>query len=113
MLSDWGLALDGANRPEDAIEKLQAATRLEIDPYAWALIGQVYGKRGQSSQALQALDQADKIDPNFPMAHAIRGNVYQSIGDCRAVAEYQRALELEPSYAGVAEALASAQAKCR
>jgi tetratricopeptide (TPR) repeat protein len=113
LLSDWGLALDGANRPEDAIEKLQAATRLEIDPYAWALIGQVYGKRGQSSQALQALDQADKIDPNFPMAHAIRGNVYQSIGDCRAVAEYQRALELEPSYAGLAEALASAQAKCR
>lgn len=113
LLADWGLALDGANRPAEAIEKLQAATRLETDPYAWALIGQVYGKRGQSKEALEALDQADKLDPNFAMAHAIRGNVYQSIGDCRAVAEYQRALQLEASYAGVAEALAHVQAQCR
>jgi tetratricopeptide (TPR) repeat protein len=113
LLADWGLALDGANRPEDAVEKLQAAARLEADPYAWALIGQVYGKRGKTREALEALDQADKINPDFAMAHAIRGNVYQSVGDCTAVKEYQRALELEPSYAGVAEALASAQAKCR
>ncbi len=113
LLVDWGTALDCGNRVADALEKLQAAARLERDPQAWAWIGQVYGKRGKTQEALEALDQADKIDPNFAMAHAIRGNVYQTIGDCRAVAEYQRALDLEPSYAGLAEALASAQAKCR
>ncbi len=114
LLVDWGTALDCANRVPDALEELLAATRLERDPQAWALIGQVYGKRGKSQEALSALDQADKINPDFAMAHAIRGNVYQTMGNhCAAAIEYQRALELEPSYARLPEALDSARAKCR
>jgi tetratricopeptide (TPR) repeat protein len=114
LLVDWGLALDCANRPTDALEKLQAATRLERDPQAWALIGQVYGKRLQSEQAFAALDEAQKIDPGFGMTYAIRGNVYQTLGNCHAaVAEFQHAVDLNYGGDEVRDVLAKTQAQCR
>src|SRR5262249_33574931 len=45
LLVDWGIALDHAHRPKEALEKLQAATHVERDPQAWCLIGQVYGEQ--------------------------------------------------------------------
>jgi protein O-mannosyl-transferase len=114
LMVDWGTALDCAKRQPEAIQKLQAATQLERDPQAWALIGQVYGKQKRSAEALEALDQAEKINPDFAMTYAVRGNVYQSIGDCRAaVREFQHALVLNPAYQGLSEVLEKVQAQCQ
>ncbi len=114
LLVDWGLALDCANRPSDALEKLQTATRLERDPQAWVLIGQVYGKRGQSEPAFQALDEAQKIDPGFGMTYAIRGNVYETLGNCTAAAtEYQHAVELNYGGEELRKALDRLKTKCQ
>jgi tetratricopeptide (TPR) repeat protein len=114
LMVDWGTALDCAKRPADAIQKLQAATQLERDPQAWALIGQVYGKQQRSAEALEALDQAQKINPDFAMIYAVRGNVYQSLGNCRAaIGEFQHALFLNPAYQGLSEVLEKVQAQCQ
>lgn len=110
LLVDWGKALDCARRWDEAIEKLQHATHLEFDPQAWALLGQVYGEQHRAGEAFDALIQAQRINPDFAMTYAIRGNVYESIGNFPAAAmQYQRALELNPSYEGVREALARVQ----
>jgi tetratricopeptide (TPR) repeat protein len=121
LLVDWGLALDCANRPADALDELQAATRLERDPQAWVLIGQVYGKRLQSEQAFKALEEAQKIDPGFGMTYAVRANVYQTLYQktadkqyCAAAAgEFQHAVDLNYGGEELRKALAQAQAQCR
>lgn len=114
LMVDWGTALDCAKRPDDAVEKLRAATQLERDAQAWTLIGQVYGKQKRSAEALAALDEAQKINPNFAMTYAVRGNVYQTLGDCRAaIGEFQHALLLNPAYQGLSEVLEKVQAQCQ
>ena len=107
LLINWGLSLDCAGRPEQAIAKLRAATLLKMDPQAWALLGQVYAKQHKPGDAFAAEDQALKLNPNYAMAVAIRGDVYRSIGDFPdAIQQYQRAMQLDPHYDPVRQALA-------
>ncbi len=48
------------------------------------------------------------------MTYAVRGNVYQSMGDCRAaIGEFQHALVLNPAYQGLSEVLEKVEAQCR
>ena len=107
LLVNWAYSLDCAGRPEEAIPRLQEATRLEKDPLAWALLGMVYGKLHRTTDALAALDQAQQLDPNFVMAIAVRGNVYESMGDfTNAISQYQRAVQLDPHNEPVRQSLA-------
>jgi protein O-mannosyl-transferase len=106
LLVDWGYALDCEGKPREAIEKLRAATQKEFDPQAWALLGMVYGKQRQVTEALDSLQQAQNMNPNFVMTYSIRGNVYESIGDfAQARAQYQYALTLDPYNEAVRESL--------
>ncbi len=107
LLVNYGLALDQAGKHDEALGKLQQASQLEADPEVWTLIAQVYGEQGKFTQALQALEQADAINPRFEMTHAIRGNVYESMGVLKqAEDEYQHALRLDPYNDAVRQALA-------
>jgi protein O-mannosyl-transferase len=107
LLVDWGYALDCEGKPREAIEKLREATQKEFDPQAWALLGMVYGKQRQVTEALDSLQRAQNMNPNFVMTYSIRGNVYESMGDfANARAQYQRALALDPDNEVVRESLA-------
>lgn len=98
LLTDWALALDCAGKGDDAIQKLEQATKLESNAHAFSQIGMLYGKQGKKDQALAALDQAERINPNFAMTYVYRGNVYEVSGDfARAAQQYQHALQIEPS----------------
>jgi tetratricopeptide (TPR) repeat protein len=112
LLIDWGLALDRLGRRDDAVAKFRQAIQRENHPQAWGLLGQVYGEQGKAGEALQALQTAEKINPNFAMTYAIRGNVYEVMGNYPAAAQqYRRALALEPSYTAAREALARVLAR--
>ena len=107
LLVNWAYSLDCAGRPEEAIPRLQEATRMEKDPLAWTLLGMVYGELHRTTDALAALDQAQQLDPNFVMAIAVRGNVYESMGDfTNAISQYQRAVQLDPHNEPVRQSLA-------
>jgi Tfp pilus assembly protein PilF len=107
LLIDWAYALDCAGRQEEAIQRLREATQRESDPQAWALLGMVYGKLHNPTEALAALDQAQKLNPNYVMTYAVRGNVYESTGDFpKAIAQYQRAVDLDPDNEPVRQSLA-------
>jgi protein O-mannosyl-transferase len=106
LLVDWAYALDCEGKPREAIEKLHEATQKEFDPQAWALLGMVYGKQRQVTEALDSLQQAQNMNPNFVMTYSIRGNVYESMGDfANARAQYQYALTLDPYNESVRESL--------
>jgi tetratricopeptide (TPR) repeat protein len=98
LLTDWALALDCAGHADEAIQKLEQAIRVESNAHAFSLIGMVYGKQGKKDEALAALAQAERVNPNFAMTYVYRGNVYEVSGEpTRAAQEYQHALTLEPA----------------
>lgn len=111
LLVDWALAADCAGRPEEALEKLRAAARLENTAHVHALMGMVLGKQGRAEEALKALDLAASIDPNYAMTYVYRGNVRLSAGQREAaIADYRRALELDPRNPAARQALERALA---
>jgi tetratricopeptide (TPR) repeat protein len=106
LLVDWALALDCAGRPEDAIVRLKQAGLIEDTAHIHAQIGMIYGKQGRMPEALEALAEAEKLDPRFEMTYVYRGNVFEVMGDRAAAGrEYKRALEVNPGNSVALQAL--------
>jgi tetratricopeptide (TPR) repeat protein len=107
---DWALALECANKPDEAVAKLRDAMKTHPSAHGYALIGMVRGKHGQVDEALEALAMAEKLDPSFDMTYVYRGNVYASRGQMpMAAAEYGRALAINPKNGPAQQGLAIAQ----
>ena len=95
LLVDWGLAYDDAGRPDLAVAKLKQAAALEPDAHVYSQIARVYAKQSRWPEALEALAQAEKLDPGFAMTYYYRGGVRAKTNDfAGAVADYQHALAL-------------------
>lgn len=103
---DWALALDCADKPDEAVAKLRQAVAIRPSALAWAQIGMIYGKRGREAEALPALDEAQRLEPSFDMTYVYRGNLRMARGDVAgAAALYQQALNLNPRNDTAREAL--------
>ncbi len=112
LLVNYGLALDRGGHYPEALDKFQQASKLEADAEVWTLLGQVYGQQHRTDEALKALKRAQAIDPGFEQTYAIRGNVYESVGNLVSAAEeYQRALQLDPYREDLRKALERVQAQ--
>lgn len=110
LLLDWGLSLDCAGKPDEAIAKISEATQLENTAHAQATIGMLHGKQGHAEPALKALAEAERINPQFAMTYVYRGNVYASQNRWKdALPEYEKAVRLEPDNAVAIQALALAR----
>ena len=110
LLVNYGLALDRGGHYQEALAKLKQASTLERDPEVWTLLAQVYGQQHQTDEAFQALDQAERIDPGFEMTYAIRGQVYESLGNFTSAAQQlRRALEIDPYHDAVRQELERVQ----
>lgn len=111
---DWALAYDCLSQMDPALDKLRRAAALERSAHAYSMIGMVYAKNRRWSEALQALDIAQKIDPGYAMTYAYRGGVYLSQRQYEpAVREYSRALAINPRNQAALEGLPAAQAGLR
>jgi tetratricopeptide (TPR) repeat protein len=107
LLLDWGLALDCAGNWQDALVRLQQSSTLHPSAHVQSQIGMVYAKHNKFEEALAALAQGERIDPNFEMTYVYRGNVFEATGDkAAAAAQYQRALALNPLNSVARDALA-------
>jgi tetratricopeptide (TPR) repeat protein len=112
LLVDWGLAYDCVNQPELALEKLRQAATMETTAHVYSQIAMVYGKRSRWAEALDALAYAERLDPNFATTYMYKGDIHLSLNrPAEAVADYQRALALQPSLEVVRQKLADAQAR--
>ena len=109
LLLDWALALDCANNQQQALERLTQASKLEDTAHLRSLMGMEYAKMGKPQEALQELGKAETLDPRFWMTYVYRGNVMLALGDpARAIAEYDRALSVDPSAQAARDAKAVA-----
>ena len=110
LLVDWGLAYDGLNQPDKALEKFRQAAALEPSAHAHTQIGYIHAKRSQWKEAMEAFDTAQKLDPNFAITYVYKGQVYLATNQpAAAVAEFQHALALDATMAPARQALATAQ----
>jgi Tfp pilus assembly protein PilF len=109
LLVDWALAYDGVGKPAEAIAKLRQAAALEKSAHVYSQIGMEYGKMGQYPQALDALDMAIRLDPNFMggMSYVYRGDVFNVQGNkLQAAQEYRHALAIDVNNSVAREKLA-------
>jgi Tfp pilus assembly protein PilF/uncharacterized membrane protein len=106
LLLDWALAYDCAAQPDQAIEKLRQAANIEGSAHVYSQIGMEYGKTGRYAEALDALNTASQLDPNFAMTYYTRGAVYEAQGNkVQAAAEYRHALVLDRHIQAARDAL--------
>ena len=107
---DWALAYDCAHQPDAAIAKLWQAVALDKTAHAYSQIGMLYLKRNRRSEALDALNEAEKLNPGFGLTYIYRGDLYllQQEFD-KAAADFRRALELLPTSADARNGLDMAQ----
>jgi tetratricopeptide (TPR) repeat protein len=110
LLVDWGLAYDGLNRPDKALEKFRQAAAIQPTAHIYTQIGYIFAKRSQWNEAMEAFDAAQKLDASFAYTYMYKGQVHLATGrPAAAVNEFQRALALDPSLAVAREGLSTAQ----
>jgi tetratricopeptide (TPR) repeat protein len=111
LLIDLALAYDGLNRPEEALATLKQAAALEGTAHVYSQIGMVYAKQRRWEEALQALNAAEKADASWAPTYNYRAKIYFQQNDLpAAIANYQRALALDPGLADARDELSRAQA---
>jgi tetratricopeptide (TPR) repeat protein len=112
LLVDWGLALDCAHQPDEAVARLRQAAAAKRPPqvtpaYVYSQIAKVYGTAGRFPEALAALDQGQMLDPNYDMLYFYRGTVFYKQGElAQAEEQYKRAVQLNPNNQASQNALA-------
>jgi len=110
MLMDWGLAYDGLNRPDKALEKFREAAAMEPSAHAWTQVAYIYAKQQRWKEALDALDKAEKISADFPAIWMYRGQIALATNQpAVAIQLFQRALQLDSSQVPAREGMAQAQ----
>jgi protein O-mannosyl-transferase len=111
LLIDWGLAYNELHQTDLALEKLRQSAALEPTAHVYSQIGQVCGGAGRWNEALEALNKAESLDANHALTHFYRGLVYFNLKQCdKAVADYKRALALDPTIPEINTALRQATA---
>ena len=94
--------------------KLRQAAALDATAHVYSQIGMIYAKRARWTEAMEALDRAQKIDPNYGMTYYYKGGVHLSQNQVpEAVADYRRAVELDRNYQPARDGLANAEARLR
>jgi tetratricopeptide (TPR) repeat protein len=112
LLLDWANALYCANRDDEAVGILRKAVTFRRPSEAYLLLGAIYGKKGDAQDALDALAQAERIDPSIAEIYVNRGNIYFLRGDREAaLGEYKRALSVDPTDQHALDAFAHASSR--
>jgi tetratricopeptide (TPR) repeat protein len=110
LLVDWGLAYDGLNQPDKALEKFRQAAAIEPTAHIYTQIGYVLAKRAAWKEAMEAFDTAQKLDASFAITYMYKGQVRLATNEpAAAAAEFQHALALDPSLSIARQGLSTAQ----
>ncbi len=104
----WSWALECIERPQQAMQRLQAAARLRPQSslvYEW--IGLLYGEMRMPGAAGEALHHAVQLDPSSVSAHESLALWYQATGDLPdAEQEHARSVAIDPHDESARAALA-------
>jgi tetratricopeptide (TPR) repeat protein len=107
LLLDWGLSYDCAGNTQQALAKFQQAAVLYPGGHTYSHVGMEYAKMGKYPEALDALAEAQRWEPNFAMTYYYLGNIHAIQGNtAQAIEDYRHVLRLDPNNAPATEALA-------
>jgi tetratricopeptide (TPR) repeat protein len=107
LLVDWGMTYECLGRHDEAIDRLRQATVQRGDADTWSMVAWAYLRAGRNDEAAQALDTAQRLNPNFAGTYAYRGDLLAARNDLAGAAgEYRRALSLDPENDVAQEGLA-------
>jgi protein O-mannosyl-transferase len=110
LLVDWATALDCAGNETAALEKLRAAAAMTPTAHVYSQIGMVEAKQNHREQAFAALQEAQRLNPNFDMTYVYRGNLFLMSSEFdRAAQQFRWALALNPGNQSAANGLIAAQ----
>jgi tetratricopeptide (TPR) repeat protein len=114
LLVNWAIACDCLNRPDEALAKLYQAAAIQATGHVYSQIGMIYAKQAQWPQALDALAQAEKLDPGYFMIYVFKGGVHLATNQsAAAIEDYQQALALRPDFEPAQQGLSRAQSRLR
>jgi protein O-mannosyl-transferase len=107
LLIDWALALDCAGRPMDeAVDKFRQAAAIYNTAHVHTQIAAEYARHKRYPEALEELDIAERMDPNYDVTFFYRGGVAEALGNiAEAQRLYRHALELNPQNQPARDAL--------
>ncbi len=110
-LVDAALASDCAGDTTSAIDLLKKAAAMEHSAHAYSQLGMMFAKAKRTSEALNALSEAERLDAGFDMTYAYRGNIFLTMEDRpQAIEQYQKALAINKTNEVAKNGLAQAQA---
>ena len=92
--------LEGKKDWPGLLEHAQAWTRAQSqDSMAWTALGEAYGQLKQTTKAIEAYQQALRINPEFAEAWDGLGDAYAQAGQtATAIEAYHQALRINPEY---------------
>jgi protein O-mannosyl-transferase len=97
LLIDWGLALGCAGRLQEALVKMQQAAKIKNTAHVHTQIAMIDINLQRPNDALNELDEAERVEPNNDLTFAYRGQVYAYQGNIpAAMDQFKRALALNP-----------------
>lgn len=103
-----GVALQHRNALRQAIDEFHQT--IKLDPqhgYAYVALASVYLQRTQIREALEAAVKGAYLLPNIPHAHMVLGQAsFRAREPHKAIAAFQRVLELKPRFLPAYDALA-------
>ena len=109
-LVDAALASDCAGDTTSAIDFLKKAAAMEHSAHAYSQLGMMFAKAGRTSEALNALSEAERLDAGFDMTYAYRGNIFLTMEDRpQAIEQFQKALAFNSKNEMAKTGLAQAQ----
>ncbi len=109
---DYAAASECDNRIDHAASEYRRSIDILPQARTWTLLAGLFERHGRWGEALDALDQAQRLDPQYWQVYSFRGSAYLSMRRFEeAAAEYRHALELRPndefSLAGLSKAEAA------
>ncbi|HEV2446017.1 MAG TPA: tetratricopeptide repeat protein [Candidatus Sulfopaludibacter sp.] len=110
LLLDWGLVYDSLHQPQQALDKLNQSAKLFPTATTYVNIAKIYGEQSQWPEAMAALDSAQKLDPDNYDVPTFRGKILLKTNRVpEAIAQYEKALALNPGFPDAAHDLAIAR----
>ncbi len=92
------MAYNCDHQPAEAVEYLRKSIQTKPTAQSWASLALVQAQQGQLDEPMEALKQAEVIDPRYPLTYVFRVGLLQATGRTQeAIAQFQHALDLDPN----------------
>lgn len=97
ILMNWALAYECDHQTGQAIQKMRESIRLKPSAQAWASMAVLEARQGRVQEAMDALQKAQVLEPQYPITYLYRGSIHQALNQIpQAIENFKTVLGLDP-----------------